>query len=245
MVEPQRVIGLLCGMSGRATVPYYLQLNAGIEAARGGHHAAELAMYSVNFAEIAAWIATASWAALAEYLIERARRVEAAGAEVLIISSNTVHVVADQIQAAIAIPLLHIVDVTAAALQASGVRTAALLGTGATMEAPFYRERFLRRFGIELLVPTAAERRLVDDVIFGELTRGELSTSARRAYVEILRRLRAEGARAAVLGCTEIGLLVRQPDIPELPLFDTTALHVARAVEIALHRTPLPPRMEV
>ena len=233
-----KTIGVLGGMSGIASAEYYRRINEGINAHRGGHAAAELVLYSVDFAVIEAFIRAEQWDQAAEYLAERARRLERAGAEFLILATNTMHRVAVELQNAICIPLIHIVDPTADAATGDGANTLGLLGTATVMEADFYRARFAD-FGFEVLVPTERDRALVHDVIFEELTRGIVHEQSRQEYLRIMRDLVARGAQGIVLGCTEISLLVSSANVPGTLLYDTTALHVERAVRISLGLHPL------
>ena len=232
-----KTIGVLGGMSGVATGEYYRRINEGINVHRGGHAAAELVLYSVDFAVIEGFIRDEQWDRAAEYLAERARRLERAGAEFLILATNTMHRVAAELQDAIGIPLIHIVDPTADAAAADGAKTLGLLGTVPVMEADFYRARFAD-FGFEILVPAERDRALVHRVIFEQLTRGIIDDRSRQDYLRIMRDLVARGAQGIVLGCTEISLLVAAPDMPGTVLYDTTALHVERAVRISLGLHP-------
>jgi aspartate racemase len=233
-----KTIGVLGGMSSAASAEYYRLINEGVNAHRGGHAAAEVVMYSVDFAVIEGFIHHEQWDQAAEYLAERARRLERAGAEFLVMATNTMHHVAAQIQAAVDIPLIHIVDPTADAATADGAGTLGLLGTAPVMEAAFYRARFAD-FGFEVLVPPEPDRALVHRVIFGELTHGVIDDHSRQEYLRIIGDLVARGAQGIVLGCTEIGLLVAAKDMPGTVLYDTTALHVERAVRISLGLHPL------
>lgn len=233
-----RTIGVLGGMSSVASAEYYRRLNEGINARQGGHSAAELVLYSVDFGVIEGFIRDEQWDQAAEYLAERAQRIERAGAEFLILATNTMHRVAVQLQDAIGIPLIHIVDATAEAAIADGVHTLGLLGTAPVMEADFYRARFAG-YGLEVLVPPERDRALVHRVIFEELTRGIIDGHSRQEYVRIMRDLVGRGAQGVVLGCTEISLLVAPEDLPGTALYDTTALHVDRAVRISLGLDPL------
>ncbi|MGD9387339.1 MAG: aspartate/glutamate racemase family protein [Gammaproteobacteria bacterium] len=228
-----RYLGLLGGMSWESTVEYYRQLNTAVAARMGGLHSAPLLLHSVDFAKIAELQEEDNWAAAGALLAQAARGLAQAGAEALVVCTNTMHAVAPAIEETVDIPLIHIVDVTGAALQAAGIRRAGLLGTRYTMEQPFWRERLQQRCGIELVVPAAEERVLVHRVIFEELCRGIVTDASRAAYVEIIEGLAAQGAEAVILGCTEIGLLVNAADSP-LPVFDTTAIHVEAAVEFIL-----------
>ena len=237
--EVVTVIGVLGGMSSVASAEYYRRLNEGVNAVRGGHASAEVVLYSVDFAVIEACIREERWDDAADHLAERARRLERAGAEVLLLATNTLHRVAPQVEAAVGVPFVHIVDVTADAARASGARTLGLLGTAPVMEAAFYRERFAGH-GIDVLVPGDDDRALVHRVIFDELTRGVLREESRREYVRVMAELVERGAQGVVLGCTEICLLVGPQDLPGTALYDTTALHVERAVHLALGPAPLP-----
>jgi aspartate racemase len=235
-----RTIGVLGGMSGQATGEYYRRLNEGVNAHRGGHSSAEVVLYSVDFAVVEGFIRGQEWDRAAEYLARRARQIESAGAEFLILATNTMHRVAVEIQDAIGIPLVHIIDPTADAASADGAHTLGLLGTAPVMEAEFYRQRFADR-GLEVLVPTEQDRILVHWVIFEELTHGIVDDRSRQEYLRIMRELVARGAQGVVLGCTEISLLVGAKDLPGIALYDTTAQHVDRAVGISLGLLPLSP----
>jgi len=235
-----KTIGVLGGMSSVATGEYYRRINEGANELRGGGHAAaELVVYSVDFAVIDDFIRHEQWDQAADYLAERARRLERAGAELLILATNTMHRVAAEVQSAVGIPLLHIVDPTADAAAADGASTLGLLGTAPVMEADFYRQRFAD-LGFEILVPPAQDRALVHRVIFDELTRGTVDDHSRQEYQRIMRDLVTRGAEGIVLGCTEISLLVAPEDLPGTALYDTTALHVERAVRtsLGLHEQP-------
>ena len=228
-----RTIGLIGGMSWESTVPYYRQVNEGIKARLGGLHSAKVVLYSVDFHEIEQLQRDGDWDTAGELLADAARRVQAAGADLLVLCTNTMHKVAPQMEAAVSIPLLHIADATGAAITAAGHRTVGLLGTRFTMEQDFYRQRLQDRHGLQVLVPDADDRRIVHDVIYDELCRGVVSDSSRDAYRRVMDDLVARGAQAIILGCTEIGLLVGPQDA-RVPLFDTTALHASAAVEAAL-----------
>lgn len=228
-----KTIGLLGGMSWESTVSYYRALNEGVKAALGGFHSAKLCLYSVDFAEIERLQHAGDWDATAEILSRAARSVEAAGADFLLIGTNTMHKVAPEIEASITIPLLHIADATAQRLAADGIRRVGLLGTRFTMEQDFYKGRIAEGFGIEVLVPDAAQRDLVHEVIYHELCLGQVKETSRQRYLEIIESLREQGAEAVILGCTEIALLVQQSDTA-VPLYDTTAIHAGEAVKWAL-----------
>ncbi|ROO62442.1 aspartate racemase [Micromonospora sp. Llam0] len=225
-------IGMLGGMSWESSAHYYRLANELVRDRLGGHHSARCVLYSVDFADIERRQAAGEWDEAADLLADAARRVEAAGADLLLLCTNTMHKVADQVAAAIDIPLLHIADVTADAVRSHGLHTVGLLGTAFTMEQDFLRDR-LAGHGLTVLVPDAADRKMVHSVIYDELCLGVVSESSRARYLKVIERLIAAGAQGVVLGCTEIELLVRQEDTPLL-LFPTSRLHVAAAVDQAI-----------
>ncbi|MGI3130578.1 aspartate/glutamate racemase family protein [Halopseudomonas pachastrellae] len=229
-----KTIGLLGGMSWESTQSYYALINQGVKEALGGLHSARMLICSVDFAEIAELQQRNEWDQAGELLAAEALRLQQAGAELLLIGTNTMHKVAPAIEAAISIPLLHVADAAAAALKAEGVQRAGLLGTAFTMEQAFYRER-LAANGIEVITPEPAERADIHRIIFEELCLGELRDSSRQRFVQIIDALAAQGAAGIILGCTEIGLLVQQQDTP-IRLFDTTRIHAQAAVATALGR---------
>jgi len=224
------VVGLIGGMSWESSAEYYRLLNVEMRQRLGGHHCARSLMLTVDFAEVEELQRAGDWAAAGRMLAEAGRRLEAAGADVVLLCTNTMHVVADQVGDAIGGPFLHLVDVTGRRLGEAGVRRAGLLGTGYTMEMPFYRERMAERFGIEMIVPDEAGRTLVHDVIYQELTRGVVRDASRAAFGEVIAELADRGAEAVVLGCTEITLLISDEDSC-LPVIDSTRVHVEAAVE--------------
>lgn len=228
-----RVIGVLGGMSWESSQNYYRDLNEGVKAALGGFHSAKIVMVSVDFAEIEAMQQLGDWGAAGELLASAAQGIERAGADCLLIATNTMHKVAPAIEQAITIPLLHIADATALQLKADGIKRVGLLGTRFTMEQDFYIGRLEEQFGIEVIVPDQAERDTVHQIIFDELCQGRIEDVSRQRYLAIIDSLFAQGAQAVILGCTEIAMLVSQQDT-EVPLYDTTALHVQRAVAWAL-----------
>lgn len=222
-----RTIGLIGGMSWESTLPYYRIVNRTVRERLGGLHSARVLLYSVDFHEIEALQRAGDWSGAGEAMADAARRLQRGGADFLVLCTNTMHIVAEAIEAAVPLPLLHIADPTADALAAAGVRRVGLLGTRFTMEQAFYRER-LQRHGLEVLVPDAAARDQVHRVIYEELCRGVIRDASRAAYREVLAGLAARGAEGAILGCTEISLLVGADDAP-MPLFDTTELHARAA----------------
>jgi len=228
-----KTIGLLGGMSWESTAEYYRAINTGVKQALGGLHSAKIVLYSVDFAPIEECQKNGDWSATAEILVDAARRIQQAGADGLLICTNTMHKVAPAIELAISIPLLHIADATAEILVRDGVKTVGLLGTAFTMEQNFYKGRLVDRYGLEVIVPEQDDRQIVHDIIFDELCLGKILGSSRESYCRIVDRLAASGAEAVILGCTEIGLLIKQADTP-VRLVDTTAIHAARAVAWAL-----------
>ncbi|WP_291992664.1 aspartate/glutamate racemase family protein [Candidatus Accumulibacter sp. ACC003] len=227
-----KVIGLIGGMSWQSTIPYYRIINEAVSKRLGGLHSARLLLYSVDFDEVEKLQRAGDWAAAGELLGRAAALLQVAGADFLVLCTNTMHRVAPAIEAAVAIPLLHIADPTADAIRGAGLTRVALLGTRFTMEQAFYRQRLYRR-GIDVLLPAPAERELVHRVIYDELCRGQLHDASRAEYRRIIKRLVAAGAQAVILGCTEISLLIDAGDAA-VPLFDTTQLHAAKAAEWAL-----------
>ncbi len=226
-----KTIGVLGGMSWESSLEWYRLANERVHAALGGHHSARIILDSLDFAEIEELQARDEWDAAGALLADHARGLERAGADLIVLCTNTMHLVADTIQAAIGIPFLHIADTTAAAVLEAGVRRVGLLGTAFTMEKPFYRER-LEQQGIDVLVPDAEDRAGVHAVIYDELVHGVIRPESRASYREVIERLVARGAEGIILGCTEIELLVSSDDAP-VPVFPTTALHVDAALAAA------------
>ena len=227
-----KTIGLLGGMSWESTQTYYRLLNEGVKTRLGGLHSAKIVLYSVDFADIEALQHKGEWGATARILSDAALSLEKAGADFLVIGTNTMHKVAPEIEQVLRIPLLHIADATAKVLARDGISRVGLLGTRFTMEQAFYRER-LENAGIDVVIPDEPQRHLIHRVIYEELCLGQIVDDSRRAYLEVVDSLAERGAEAVILGCTEIGLLIRQADTP-VPLYDTTGIHAAQAVELAL-----------
>lgn len=234
-----KTMGLIGGMSWESTAGYYRLVNEGVKRRLGGLHSARLVLHSVDFDAIERLQHAGDWDAAGATLAEAAQSLERAGADFLVLCTNTMHKVAAAIEAAVAIPLLHIADPTAAAIKAAGVARVGLLGTRFTMEQAFYHER-LRAHGLDVLVPGEAARERVHRVIYDELCLGIVRDDSRAAYRDIMRELVADGAEAIILGCTEIALLVGAADAT-VPLFDTTALHAQAAVDAALAGEPRAP----
>lgn len=227
-----KTLGLLGGMSWESTQLYYRLINQGIQKRLGGLHSAKILLHSVDFAEIESLQCQGDWQQAGNQLARAAQGLEREGADGLLICTNTMHLVADTIAANIAIPILHIADETAMALQADSITRVGLLGTRFTMEQPFYRERLSRR-GIQVLVPDSRARSQIDRIIFTELCRGKVTSNSRREYQHAIQSLQDRGAQAVVLGCTEIGMLIG-PDDVDLPLYDTTRIHATAGVQFAL-----------
>ncbi|MGV9270315.1 aspartate/glutamate racemase family protein [Kitasatospora sp. NPDC003701] len=227
-----KTLGLIGGMSWESTAEYYRTLNQLTRARLGGLHSARLVLHSVDFADIERLQTQGRWTEAGEVLADAARSLEAAGAELLLICTNTMHRVADQVEAAVSVPLLHLADATAGAVRAAGLRRVGLLGTAFTMEQDFYRGR-LEANGLTVLVPDTDGRALVHRVIYEELCLGVVREESRAAYRRVIEELVAAGAEGVILGCTEIELLVRDED-SAVPLFPTARLHAEAAVEAAL-----------
>lgn len=228
-----RTIGLLGGMSWESTVLYYQEINRLVAGRLGGLHSADVLLHSFDFQAIADLMHDGDWDGLARHVSGSARRLERAGAECLLICTNTVHHVAPAVADAVDVPLLHIADAAGEAARAGGFTRVGLMGTRFTMELDFYAARLDEGFGIETIVPDAEDRTLLDRVIFGELVKGRFEDASRSAFNAVIGDLAQRGAQAVVLGCTEIPLLVRQEDCP-VPLIDTARLHAAAAVNFAL-----------
>jgi aspartate racemase len=224
-----RQLGILGGMSWESTASYYRLLNQGVRERLGGLHSAPLLLHSVDFAEIAELQRLGDWDTAGQRLALAARGLQGAGATALLLATNTMHKVAPAIEAALQIPLLHIGDAVGQALQRQGVKRAALLGTRFTMQEDFYRQRLAERFDIEVIIPEPAQMAEIDRVIFAELCQGRFQPSARAFYLECIEALRRRGAEVAILGCTEIGLLLENASSP-LPLLDSCELHVAQGL---------------
>ena len=238
-ISSMRTIGLLGGMSWESTALYYQHINSGIKLRLGGLHSAELVLVSIDFAPLEQMQAAGDWEAAGRLLAEKAARAEAAGAELLLLCTNTMHKVAPAVEAAVKIPLIHIADATAAAIKAAGLTRVGLLGTRFTMEQDFYAGRLQELHGLEVLTPEPADREIVHRVIYEELVLGTVRDESRAEFVRITQQLAESGAQGVILGCTEIGMLLSQADIP-LPLFDTTALHAEAAVTAAVTAASAP-----
>lgn len=228
-----KTIGLLGGMSWESTLEYYKALNQGVREKLGGLHSAKIVLHSVDFGLIEALMQKGQWDTIGNMLGDAVVGLEQAGADFFLICTNTMHKLAPVIEERVGIPLLHIADAAARTLLADKVGRVGLLGTSFTMEQKFYKERLLSKHGIEVIVPNKKDRETVNTIIFSELCRGEVTSTAREEYLRIIASLEAQGAEAILLGCTEIGMLVRPEDV-QLSLYDTTPIHAATAVDMAL-----------
>lgn len=228
-----KTIGLIGGMSWESTVPYYTQINETVREKLGGLHSARIVLYSVDFHVVERHQHQGDWDAAGALLAAAARSLEAAGAEFLVLCTNTMHKVASAIEDAVSIPLLHIADPTAEAIKRAGFRTIGLLGTRFTMEQAFYRDRLVEKHGLNVIVPGPEDRAIVHRIIYDELCLGKVDNASRDEYRRIMAALVDQGAEAIILGCTEIMLLVGDGDA-SVPLFDTTSIHAKSAAEWAL-----------
>ncbi len=228
-----KTIGLIGGMSWESTQFYYQQINRGVRKKLGGLHSAKIVMVSVDFAQIEELQHAGDWPATAQILSSAAQSLEAGGADFFLICTNTMHKVAEAVAGSVSIPLLHIADATARALQGDGIMRVGLLGTGFTMEQSFYKNHISDNYDIEVVVPDAEARAKVHDIIYQELCLGDIRSESKKTYLEVIELLRDQGCQAIILGCTEIGMLVKQADT-DITLYDTTEIHARRAVDRAL-----------
>ena len=233
MPAAMKTIGLIGGMSWESSAQYYRLINEAVRERLGGVHSAVSLMYSLDFGEIEHLQHAGDWATLTDQMRDAAVRLERGGADFIVLCTNTMHRMAADIEAAVSIPLLHIADPTAQAVKAGGFTKVGLLGTAFTMEQDFYKGRLAERHSLDVLVPEAADRQVVHEVIYRELVAGKVEPASREAYRAIIARLEARGAEAIILGCTEIMLLLK-PEDAGVPLFDTTTLHALSAVDLAL-----------
>lgn len=233
-----QLIGMIGGLSWESSAEYYRIINQLAQQRLGGVHSARTLMYSFDFGEIESLQHGGDWQGATRLMVDAAQRLERGGADFMLICSNTMHRMADDVAAAVSIPLLHIADATATRINTAGVVRVGLLGTAFTMEQDFYKGRLARQFGLNVIVPNSDDRQAVHDIIYRELVRGEVQPESRERFRAVISRLSADGVEAVILGCTEIMLLVRPADSP-VPLFDTTAIHAETAVLRALepHRT--------
>lgn len=228
-----KTIGLIGGMSWESSIEYYRIINKTVKEKLGGLHSAKSIMYSVDFGVIEVLLRLENWNELTYTLTEIAMKLEKAGAEMILICTNTMHKMADDIEKKISIPLLHIADAAAEKVKEKGLNKIGLLGTKFTMEEDFYKARMNQKYGLNVIIPESEDRKLINEVIFDELCVGVVNDSSKKKYLEIIQSLIKEGAEGIVLGCTEIPLLIKQEDV-EVPIFDTTEIHAKKAVIYAL-----------
>jgi aspartate racemase len=228
-----KTIGLIGGMSWESTVVYYQLLNRMARERLGGLHSAKLLLWSFDFAEIEALQAVGNWPAATKAMITAAQNLEKGGAECLIICTNTMHKMAADVQAAVSIPLIHIADATATEIQAQNCMNPLLLATRYTMEQEFYKGHLRGKHGIEAVVPDESGRTIVHDIIYQELCQGIITESSKQAYLSVVEEAKSTGIDGIIFGCTEVGLLIGQPDF-DFPCFDTTELHAKAAMDFAL-----------
>jgi len=229
-----KTIGMMGGMSWESSLDYYRIINEEVKKRLGGYHSAKSVMVSVDFAEIESNMKPGLWENAGQKMVEAARAIEAAGADFLIICTNTMHNQADLVASAVHIPLLHIADAAGQKIKEHNLKKIGLLGTRFTMEQDFYRKRLADHFGLEVLTPEEGDRQIIHEVIFNELVMGIVREESKQAYLNIINQLVAEGAQGIILGCTEIGMIIKQTDC-SIPLFDTTILHAKAAVDYALN----------
>ena len=230
-----RTIGLIGGMSWESSQEYYRIINETVKERLGGLHSAKIIMYSVDFEEIEKLQHQGKWKELTELMIDAAQRVKKAGADFVVLCTNTMHKMADEVQKNIRIPLLHIADATAEKIKEKGLGEIGLLGTKFTMEEDFYKGRLKEKYGLDVIIPNEEERQIVHDVIYKELCMGEIKQSSKEQFKKIIQNLVSNGAEGIILGCTEIPLLIKQEDV-EVPLLDTTMIHAKSAVEFAIKK---------
>ncbi len=227
-----KTVGLIGGMSWESTIPYYRIINDYVKDTLGGLHSARIILYSVEFDEIEKLQSSGEWAKAAEILGDIARKLENAGADFILICTNTMHKVAGEVQAMVSVPIVHIADATADVLEKDRITKVALLGTKYTMTEDFYKSRLIDR-GFEVVIPDGEDIDTVNEIIFDELCVGIIKDESRKKYSEIIDKLKSKGAQAVILGCTEIGLLIEQKD-SSLPIYDTTVIHAMRAAEMLI-----------
>ena len=228
-----KTIGLLGGMSWESSIEYYRIINQEVKNKLAGLHSAKSLMYSVDFAEIEELQHKADWNELTKQMIIAAKNIENGGADFLVICTNTMHKMADDMQKELKIPIFHIADATAKAIKKAGLKRIGLLGTKFTMEEDFYKGRLIEKHGLEVIVPSLEDRNIIHQIIYDELVVGKITSESKEKYLAIINKLKAKGSEGIILGCTEIGLLIKQED-SDLPVFDTTIIHAIAAVEYAL-----------
>ena len=229
-----KTIGMIGGMSWESSVVYYQLVNRKVKELLGGFHNCPNIMYTVDFAEIERLQREGNWKVMDTIMADAAKRLEHAGADIVILCTNTMHLCSDAIKASISIPFLHIAEATAQAIAAQKLSKVALLGTRFTMEKDFYKNTLVNDYGIDVIIPDETERQQIHEIIYGELVQGEINDISRKIYQSIIKRLENEGAQGVILGCTEIPLLIKAQDV-DIPIFDTTKIHAEKAVELALN----------
>ncbi len=227
-----KTIGLIGGMSWESTSDYYRIINTEMKKRVGGLNSAKIALYSVNFGEIEKLQCSGDWEGTSTILIDAAQKVEKAGADFLLICTNTMHIIAEEVENSVNIPLIHIADATGEALVADGIKNVGLLGTSYTMEKDFYKGRLTEKYGLNVIVPDEKDRKIVNDVIYKELCLGIVKDSSRDEFDRIVNKLSSKGCEAVILGCTEIGILLKENST--IPLYDTTKIHALKAVDSSL-----------
>ncbi|OUI97799.1 aspartate/glutamate racemase family protein [Acetobacter sp. DsW_54] len=232
----QKTIGILGGMSNQATGEYYRMLNEQLNQHLGGWDNGEIIIASVNFGNIQSFVREDRWGEAAAYLEDKILRLEAARVDVIVCVSNTMHRVVEPAMVGRTTPFIHIADPTGEAIRKAGIGRVALLGTMPVMQSEALHKRYREKFGVEVIVPNETDKKIVDRIIFDELVRGDLRSESKTEYLRVVEALRAEGAEGVILGCTEIFLLINQPDFPAFPVFDTTALHIQAIVDFALEK---------
>ncbi|MEE6450311.1 aspartate/glutamate racemase family protein [Gottfriedia acidiceleris] len=228
-----KTIGLIGGMSWESSLLYYQIMNESVKEKLGGHHSAKSLLYSVDFQEIKTLQFEDRWDELTKIMIEIAKKLETSGADCLVICTNTMHKMAKDVEESVKIPLLHIADATAKEIVKNGIKKVALLGTAFTMEHDFYKGRLIEQFGLDVIVPNEAERKLIHTIIYEELCLGIVKEESKQIYLNIIDHLIERGAEAVILGCTEITMLISQENC-SIPIFDTTRIHAESAVDFAL-----------
>ncbi|WP_054942148.1 aspartate/glutamate racemase family protein [Paenibacillus ihuae] len=228
-----KTIGLIGGMSWESSMLYYQIINETVKVRKGGHHSAKSLLYSVDFQEIKDLQHQGNWTEATKVMVEAAQKLEAGGADVIVICTNTMHKMAPEVMNSVSIPLLHIADPTAGKIVSDKIKKVALLGTAFTMEQPFYKDRLTGQFGLEVVVPDEADRAVVHDIIYHELCLGIINEHSKKKYLDIIDRLIRQGAEAVILGCTEITMLISQEDCT-IPVYDTTRLHAEAAVDFCI-----------
>ncbi|MCP3924413.1 MAG: aspartate/glutamate racemase family protein [Desulfobacterales bacterium] len=227
-----KTIGLIGGMSWESTSDYYRIINTEMKKRVGGFNSAKIALYSVNFGEIEKLQCSGDWEGTSTFLIDAAQKVEKAGADFLLICTNTMHIIAEEVEESVNIPLIHIADATGEALITDGIKNVGLLGTSYTMEKDFYKGRLTEKYGLNVIVPDEKDRKIVNDLIYKELCLGIVKDSSRDEFDRVVSKLSSKGCEAVILGCTEIGILLKENST--IPLYDTTKIHATKAVDFSL-----------